>query len=178
MPWYATLIAVLLLGIKTPAFALPHACQVRLYVKDPDPKGSNVREKPSASSRIVGVIRPPADPGDYNVVHVTRIQGGWAKIAGYSSFDANAPQPQFAIDGFVSMKLLGLETRIRQDLPKPMNSGDPLPLYEKPDTTSKAVSSVGAGLPIKVVGCSGTFVKLASGWLEEKNQQLNTRVNP
>ena len=72
-----------LLALRGVAQAAAARCDIRAYLADPDPAGTNIRSAPSATSAVVARL-PRVQPGDDDFapeVAITGFTDGWAQVS-------------------------------------------------------------------------------------------------
>ena len=121
--------AALAPGAAAAQDAPKNRCQVNAYSIDPDPKGVNVRGGPSATAKIVGVIKAK-DEAQVTIVGET---AGWFRITQYWD---SAADKDVKLAGWVHGSRLGTGLMIMQ------GSGPKLsePLRESPSDAAKTLA--------------------------------------
>jgi hypothetical protein len=152
----------------------PTACALAGWSADADPKGLNVRAAPSADSRVVGVLPPPAplEPGGPDLAvsfEITAGQGGWLRIRNAVDESA-AARPVFAGEGWVS----GRRVRFGVQSAKGFLRPDP-----------RSAVAVDFGRPMEdladvrhVLGCSGEWALIEGRYRSPERQALAPGERP
>ena len=134
------------------------SCSIQAYVTDKDPKGLNIRDKPSVNGKIIGKLKYSEDDGNLVMVTIIGYSNGWVKI---SQAETVSGENQFSGEGWVSAKMVSTRTE-RADQ-------KPLKIYAKPNIKSKTVGTMPNDIQVKIVGfdCFGLKVtyKKMTGWI-------------
>lgn len=156
----AIISAFVILSFAFPAtFAqVPERCVQYGWVKDNDPKGTNVRNAPSINGKVIEVIEPADEDIGESTVDIIGYQNGWLKIKLYDMFDDGVKQSG---TGWISAKKVTMSVET--------NDNQPAPLYAQPSRSSRKVGSIPIYSDIEIVGydCFGLKVsyKGTTGWL-------------
>jgi hypothetical protein len=137
------------------------ACDVRLNVHDPDPKGLNVRAAPGqAPGAVIAVLKPD---GEWTEVHAVAQSGPWLRIDGASTVDDDAPEGMrvvFRGNGWVHVSGLGISE---------LTTGDGTELRAGPSDGARLLKKIGPGDEPKrtrILGCSGPFLHVDADGLD------------
>lgn len=155
-------LVIFMLFLATPTWA-EQACSGQAYVKDKDPKGTNVRADPNGQAKIVAVI--PHDE-DGVIVTLKAFDNGWIKISEYQSIAGT----QKKINGWVNARLLGTGSGRGT-----VGYNPSLFLYQGPKKSSPRQKIVPDDTGYRLLGCDGEWVHVEqtyppskatiSGWL-------------
>ena len=146
-----------------PRLAGEQACDLRLNVHDPDPKGLNVRATPGKPpGKVIGKLVPD---GEWTEVHAIGQSGDWLRIDSAATVDDEAPEGMrevFRGNGWVHVSGLGISE---------LFTGDGTELRAAPDDGAKLLRKITPEREPKrtrVLGCSGQFLKVDAdglvGW--------------
>ena len=145
-------------ALAGPPVAVAHvagevACDVRLDVRDPDPKGMNVRAAPGQPpGAVIGVLKPD---GDWTEVHAVAQSGDWLRIDGAETVDDDAPEGMRSVfkgTGWVHVSGLGISE---------LFTGDGTELRAAPSDSAKLLKKITSEewpKHTKILGCSGPFL--------------------
>ncbi|HCL56317.1 MAG TPA: hypothetical protein DHW82_04830 [Spirochaetia bacterium] len=153
--------------------AKANACDVTVYLNDPDKSGTNVRDKPKG--KVVKQL-PKQDDSNFETgiyLHIKASKDNWLQIE--EVYDTNDSSYK---NTWISGKLAATGTA----------NYDPsvaLNIYEKPSTNSKFIQKVYEEIQITVLGCSGKWVygtgkaggKIITGWIEPEKQCSSAVTN-
>jgi hypothetical protein len=161
-------------ALAGPPVAVAHvagevACDVRLNVHDPDPKGMNVRAAPGKPpGAVIGVLKPD---GDWTEVHAVAQSGDWLRIDGAETVDDDAPEgmrPVFKGAGWVHVSGLGISE---------LMTGEGTMLRAAPSDSAKLLKKIGPDdepKRTKILGCSGQFIHVDADGLDAWTRQYCT----
>lgn len=122
-------------------------CDARAYLKDDDPRGTNVRSGPGSDFKVVGVLKNQEAEGVD--VHITGSKGSWVRID--RAEDTGRGVELFKGEGWLYAPLLAVDGQ------GGFNGGTPL--YRGPSKRGRPVTRVPVeGYGATVRGCRG-------GWL-------------
>ena len=154
--------------ISSGAQAPDAGCKVEAFVLDPDPKGLNVRAGPNRDAQVIGNL--PARSENINVT-ITAAMEPWVQIV--NAAIAGDGKIIFKGPGWVFGPLLGVEAHSSYST----GTGGkrvPVKVYKEANARSPVVSTLTPGLEVKILGCSGQWVKIqhekATGWLDPASQ--------
>jgi hypothetical protein len=137
------------------------ACDLRLDVVDPDPKGMNVRAKPAGPV----LARIPL-AAEWTEVHVTGYANDWFRIDFAETVDDDAPGGMRAVyrrrHGWVHASGLGMSE---------LNTGEGTILRAAPSDSAKhllGISSTNEPKRVRVLACQGKWLRVSAdditGW--------------
>lgn len=131
------------------------ACDMWVYVVDPDPKGVNLRSGPGIRNKVVAVI--PKDK-DGSLVHLTGTLNGWMRVAQAESVEGKVV---FKGTAWGHGSRFAIATR------------GPGRLRAKPNMKARIVASTPMEYEAIVAGCAGKWLYVKSargtGWLAPDN---------
>lgn len=137
-------------------------CDVIVYVADEDLKGLNVRDQPSTSGSIIGVL--PVQTPATNVTLIADANNSWVKIAKkyYTEEERSLKN-----DGFVFAGKLGISTT--------GYGAGKVSLRAQPSDSARIRTTVPADSFLPIQGCSGKWLKVKTdkdvvGWLAPIDQ--------
>ena len=143
-----------------PRRAGEQACDVRLNVHDPDPKGLNVRAAPGKPpGKVIARLVPD---GDWTEVHATGAYGDWLRIDGAETVDDDAPEGMRAVfhgDGWVHVSGLGISE---------LMTGEGTVLRAAPSASAKVLKKIGPDdepRHTRILSCAGKFIKVEADGL-------------
>ena len=139
-------------------FAQSEHCFQFGWVEDKDPKGTNIRNAPSLSGKIIGNIPHAKDEGEQAMLEIIGYSNGWLKIRLAES-----------VDGKTFFKGIGWISDKKVTATVETNSSKPAPLYSLPKKSSKKIGTISTEKLINIVGfdCFGFKIsyKGKTGWL-------------
>jgi SH3-like domain-containing protein len=125
-------------------------CNIKVFSRDPDPKGTNVRAGPGAEHRVVGVI---ADSDSQ--MEVTGASGKWLRIRSAEGVDGKS---YFKGEGWVSAGLMAVTARYK------------VKLHSGPDKTSATIAILNMEEQVTMQSCKGKWIQVrwkeVIGWME------------
>jgi hypothetical protein len=145
------------LGLK-PDKNISTTCNLVAFVTETDPAGLNVRQKPSTSGKILGVLPPIIDGveigGVMAGVHIISSNNGWFKID--SSWDNSelTGKPQLAAfsgEGWISGRKLTVKSMA--------NHG-----YAEPNVRSAIVLKINGGMDNGYLTSAGQLIACQGHW--------------
>jgi SH3-like domain-containing protein len=161
------LISLVLGTPATPAAAPAQSdtCEVDAYVTDPDPRGLNVRARPSTGARVLARI--PADAE----VKIIGASGRWLRIAQATQVtDEGEETTLFHGPGWVFADRLGTGSA----------SVAPSPLRAEPRAGARVLRRLPVDTPVTLAGCRGSWARVNAGgtvgWLAADSRCANQRT--
>ena len=141
-------------------------CQTSAYIIDKDPKGLNVRKKPSGKSSVFGKI--PFDK-DGTMVTIIASAGKWVKIKEAWNMEEKTV---FSKQGWVYAPLLAIS------IANPTGERKLINIYESPSIDNAIIVKLPPFKEYKLAGCFESWIKVTipqkkqsiSGWVKEENQ--------
>lgn len=134
-----------------------HACNVRVDITDPDPKGTNVRSAPGGA--VLKVLKSPPTDGIWIEVHLSGQEGDWFEIDEATLIGGDPDnQTLFKGKGYLHKSVVGVSGFINGAV-----------VYSDHDARSAPIDPHADGdQPVDVLGCWGEFLnvhaKKGTGW--------------
>ena len=138
---------------------MQNRCDVRAYIDDADPDGTNVRADADKSSRILKRIQTRSAA----VVAIKSYKNGWFEIAAAKEVDGDG-KTLFEGRGWIHASLLGMRV-----------AGSDARLYSEAKKGGRVLMKLKPEeSPLKLIGCAGDWVKVETGgkigWLAPGGQ--------
>ena len=168
-------------GGATPMPTQPTACAFGAFVNETDRAGLNVRQSPSASSKILGKLpanyKDPDSPMIVRVeVNVLASQNGWFLIEGATdntTLTEKPERPMYAGKGWVSGKKLAIKTQASKARLAPEGKAGTAFLV------GNVLDGDSLSKPAQLVACDGTWALVEyslSGVSKEELPEI--KINP
>jgi hypothetical protein len=139
------------------------SCSIQAWVKDRDPNGLNVRDKPAVTGKIVAKLKVDAESEEI-LVNVIGYSNGWLKISGAEKLAGGSV---FDGIGWVSAKMIETGTKGSP------NYDSPAPIYAVANTSSKKAGTIPSEALIQIDGFKCGWIKALykgkTGWLRVRN---------
>jgi hypothetical protein len=150
---------LLLLTVTSSAFAQNSNCTLGAWVEDKDPAGTNIRESAGTTAKIVANVPYAKEDGETAMLDVIGYSNGWLKVTRAETVDGNSIFKGF---GWISAKKVGFAIQNTK-------GGKNVPLYSRPDRTSKTILQVPETAKFLITGfdCFGFKIsyKGKHGWI-------------
>lgn len=173
MRTFAIILTILLAAVSAVVHAQAEeaSCSLQAWVKDRDPNGLNVRDKPGTNGKVIATLKA-GDGDDEIVVNVVGYSNGWIKISGGEKI---AGERVFDEIGWVSAKMLETGTRGSDRYEGPVQ------LYAADNRRSKKVGTIPGDSLVQISGFKCGWLRVThngkSGWINGLNVCGNPVTN-
>jgi hypothetical protein len=137
---------------------VPVGCVHRVWVEDPDPAPTNIRDAPGLNGKVIDQIADAVEPEDEVMLDVIGYSNGWLKISFDEGDDSGGTAEKF---GWISAKKVAFAIET--------NDSKPAPLYARPTRSGKKIGTVPLDAHFLIVGYDCFGFKIAyqgkTGWI-------------